>query len=395
MLFQITALSNGQRIELKAEALNAKDARTQARAKGLTVLRVRPANKLWPRLLRSQERFPLLLFSQELLALLSSGLSLVESIQTLNEKETRPNVRRVLTDLLQRLRAGESFSSAISQEPNAFPSLFVATAKASEQTGDLSHALRRYVSYQERIELVRKKIISASLYPLILLVLGTSIAVFLLGYVTPRFAALYSENLDSLPLGSRILLSWGVFIEANALQALVLFLALAGLFAYLLGLSAVRARLAGYMWRAPKLGKELRAYHLTRFYRTVGMLLQAGIPIIAAIDMAADLLHPELRHRLSKARSLIRAGQTVSHAMEHAGLTTPVALRMMRVGEKSGRMSEMMEAAAAFHDEETSRFVEWFSRLFEPLLMVVIGLVIGAIVILLYMPIFDLAGSLQ
>jgi len=395
MVYQITALSNGRRVELKTEALSLADARIQARAKGLTVLKVRPANALVTRLSQSRERFPLVLFSRELLALLSSGLSLVESIQTLNEKESRPAVRRILEDVLRRLRDGESFSAAIVQQPGAFPPLFVATVRASERTGDLSQALSRYVTYQERVEQVRKKIIAASLYPLILLTLGTAIAFFLLGYVTPRFATLYSDNLDNVPFGSRILLNWGVFIEAHALEAIALFILAAGTLIYLANLPTVRAHVARALWRTPRLGKELRAYHLTRFYRTVGMLLAAGIPVTTAIDMAADLLHPELRHRLSAARAAIRAGQSVSQAMESAGLTTPVALRMMRVGEKGGRMAEMMESAAAFHDEETARFVEWFSRLFEPLLMAVIGLVIGVIVILLYVPIFELAGSLQ
>jgi len=395
MVYQITALSNGRRVELKTEALSLADARIQARAKGLTVLKVRPANALVIRLSQSRERFPLVLFSRELLALLSSGLSLVESIQTLNEKESRPAVRRILEDVLRRLRDGESFSAAIVQQPGAFPPLFVATVRASERTGDLSQALSRYVTYQERVEQVRKKIIAASLYPLILLTLGTAIAFFLLGYVTPRFATLYSDNLDNVPFGSRILLNWGVFIEAHALEAIVFFILAAGTLIYLANLPTVRAHVARALWRTPRLGKELRAYHLTRFYRTVGMLLAAGIPVMTAIDMAADLLHPELRHRLSAARAAIRAGQSVSQAMESAGLTTPVALRMMRVGEKGGRMAEMMESAAAFHDEETARFVEWFSRLFEPLLMAVIGLVIGVIVILLYVPIFELAGSLQ
>ena len=395
MVYQITALSNGRRVELKTEALSLADARIQARAKGLTVLKVRPANALVTRLSQSRERFPLVLFSRELLALLSSGLSLVESIQTLNEKESRPAVRRILEDVLRRLRDGESFSAAIVQQPGAFPPLFVATVRASERTGDLSQALSRYVTYQERVEQVRKKIIAASLYPLILLTLGTAIAFFLLGYVTPRFATLYSDNLDNVPFGSRILLNWGVFIEAHALEAIVFFILAAGTLIYLANLPTVRAHVARALWRTPRLGKELRAYHLTRFYRTVGMLLAAGIPVMTAIDMAADLLHPELRHRLSAARAAIRAGQSVSQAMESAGLTTPVALRMMRVGEKGGRMAEMMESAAAFHDEETARFVEWFSRLFEPLLMAVIGLVIGVIVILLYVPIFELAGSLQ
>ena len=136
-------------------------------------------------------------------------------------------------------------------------------------------------------------------------------------------------------------------------------------------------------------------FQLTRFYRTVGMLLTGGTPILPALEMASGLLAVELRSRVAQASSHIRAGLALSEAMRLAGLTTPVAARLLLVGEKSGRMGEMMENLASFHDEETSRFIESFTRLFEPLLMAVIGLLVGGIVVLLYLPIFELAGSLE
>jgi general secretion pathway protein F len=158
---------------------------------------------------------------------------------------------------------------------------------------------------------------------------------------------------------------------------------------------AMRAWVSRTLWRAPGLGEHLRVFHLTRFYRTVGMLLQGGIPVVQALGMAEGLLHPELRLRLDGATRMIREGLSLSRAMEANGLSTPVAARLLRVGEKSGRMGDMMEAVARFHDEELARFVEWFTRLVEPLLMAVIGLVIGVIVVLLYLPIFELVGSLE
>src|SRR5436190_1222454 len=134
---------------------------------------------------------------------------------------------------------------------------------------------------------------------------------------------------------------------------------------------------------------------LARFYRTVGMLLRGGMPLVGALDMAGELLHPALRARLVPATRAIREGHGVSQSMEANGLTTPVALRMLGVGERSGNMGEMLENIAVFHDEELARWVDWFTRLFEPVLMAMIGLVIGVIVILMYMPIFELAGSVQ
>jgi general secretion pathway protein F len=395
MLFQIRALGANQRVNLRLEAADQADAADQARLQGLTVLDVRPAGRLGFLSFVRRARFPLSLFSRELLALLNSGLSLVEALQTLEEKESRPETRKILASVLKHLYEGESFSSAIGHNPEIFPPLYVATVRAAERTSDLPQALSRYVAYQEQVEQLRKKALSASIYPILLMVVGGLVALFLLGYVTPRFASIYADNIEHLPWGSRLLMKWGGFVEAHAVNAGLLLLVLLGVAAYTLSRPKLRAYLARQLWRLPFLGEHLRVFQLTRFYRTVGMLLSGGIPLVTALEMAGGLLQPELRLRLVSAAVKIREGQPVSQAMEGAGLVTPVALRMLRVGEKSGRMGEMMESIANFHEEETSRFVDWFTRLFEPLLMVVIGLVIGIIVIMLYLPIFDLASSLQ
>lgn len=393
MRFDVRALGGTQRVSLQLEAADPVDAADQARLQGLTVLDVRPAGGLgW---LARRAHFPLNLFSRELLALLHSGLALVEALQTLNEKEARPEARKVLGGVLKHLYEGESFSTAIGHFPDAFPPLYVATVRAAERTSDLPQALARYVAYQAQVEAVRKKVISASIYPVLLLIVGGLVALFLLGFVTPRFASIYADNLDRLPWASRVLMQWGGLVEAHAVNAGLLILVLLGGAAYAASRPGVRAYVARQLWRLPGLGEPLRVFQLTRFYRTVGMLLSGGIPVVTALEMAGGLLQPELRLRLASAAAGIREGQPLSQAMARAGLVTPVALRMLQVGEKSGRMGEMMESIATFHEEETSRFVEWFTRLFEPILMALIGLVIGIIVVMLYLPIFELAGSLE
>ncbi|MEE4239580.1 MAG: type II secretion system F family protein [Anderseniella sp.] len=395
MLFEIRALGADQRVNLRLEAADPSDAADQARLQGLTVLDVRPAARLGSLSFARRARFPLSLFSRELLALLHSGLSLVEALQTLEEKESRPETRKILGGVLKHLYEGESFSTAIGHSPDAFPPLYVATVRAAERTSDLPQALSRYVAYQDQVEQVRKKVLSASIYPIILMVVGALVALFLLGFVTPRFASIYADNTDRLPWASRVLMQWGGFVEAHAVNAGLLLLVLLGAAGYAFSRPRLRAWIARQLWRLPGLGEPLRIFQLTRFYRTVGMLLSGGIPVVTALEMAGGLLQPELRLRLASAAATIREGQSVSQAMERAGLVTPVALRMLRVGEKSGRMGDMMEAIATFHEEETSRFVDWFPRLFEPILMAVIGLVIGIIVVMLYLPIFELAGSLE
>jgi general secretion pathway protein F len=213
--------------------------------------------------------------------------------------------------------------------------------------------------------------------------------------VVPRFSGIYADNMASLPLGSRLLMEWGMLLEARAAEVAIAFVAALVALGYGLTRPAARAAVSRRLWRLPALGERLRIFQLTRFYRTVGMLLAGGIPAVTALGMAEGLLHPELRLRLAGASRDIREGKPISQAMEQAGLTTPVALRMLRVGEKSGRMGEMMESIAAFYDEELARAVDWLTRLIEPVLMVLIGLTIGVIVVLLYMPIFDLAGTIQ
>ena len=149
------------------------------------------------------------------------------------------------------------------------------------------------------------------------------------------------------------------------------------------------------LWRIPAVGDRMKTYQLARLYRTAGMLLNAGIPAVRALDMVRELLAAHLRPSLARAKTMIEQGQPMSAAMGAAGLATSVAARMMSVGEKSGDMGAMFTQIARFHDDEVARFIDWFTRAFEPLLMAVLGVSVGAIVVLMYMPIFELAGSIK
>ncbi|MHB8823729.1 MAG: type II secretion system F family protein, partial [Thiobacillus sp.] len=290
---------------------------------------------------------------------------------------------------------GHPFSAALAAQGDAFPPLYAATVRAAESTGDLSPALTRYVGYQNQIDTVKKKVVSASIYPMLLIGVGTLVIGFLLGYVVPRFATVYADSGRDLPWMSQMLLVWGETVEAHGVW---IALGAAGVIAGLvlaLAQPVTRAALTRLAWRTPAIGEHLRTFELARFYRSIGMLLVGGIPIVSALGMVSGLLSAHLRSGAAAAMEAMRRGETISAAFAHGELTTPVAARLLRVGEKSGRMGEMMERIAIFHDEEMARWVDWFIRLFEPLLMVFIGLTIGLIVVLLYMPIFELAGSIQ
>lgn len=394
MRYRVKALRPGAGVTaLTVEALDEAEIAARLRREGAQVLSIAVERGGW--LAARRARFPLSLFTQELIALLDAGLTLTEALETLAEKEQRAESRQLIERLLASMREGRPFSAALVAQGEVFPPLYAATVRAAESTGDLSPALARYVGYQNQIDTVKKKVVSASIYPLLLIGVGTLVIGFLLGYVVPRFASVYADAGRDLPWMSQMLLAWGEAVAAHggwiALGALA---AVAGLVLALVQ-PATRAALTRLAWRTPAIGEHLRTFELARFYRSLGMLLVGGIPIVQALGMVSGLLSAHLRQGATVAMEAMRRGETISAAFAQGDLTTPVAARLLRVGEKSGRMGEMMERVAVFHDEEMARWVDWFTRLFEPLLMVFIGLTIGLIVVLLYMPIFELAGSIQ
>jgi general secretion pathway protein F len=396
MRYQVKAVkSGGGVVSLSLDARDDRDANEQAQAQGYMVLALRPARALaLPRSFGST-RFPLVLFTQELLSLLRAGISLLEAIQTLAEKESRGPTVGVLTGLTERLKEGQSLSVSLEAFPQAFPDLYVATVRASERTGSLSEALGRYVAYQTQLDGVKKHLVSASIYPAILVIVGGLVCLFLLGYVVPRFSHIYEDIGGDLPWLTQVLMAWGGFVERRG--GLLLGLLAGGAAALVIWLRqpSTRQWISRQVTRIPAVGERVRVYQLTRFYRTVGMLLAGGTPITQALGQVSGLLSAGLRQRLDLAQRSIREGLSISVSLDGQGLTTPVALRMLRVGERTGQMGEMMERIAAFHEEELARWVERFTKVFEPLLMALIGIVIGGIVVLMYFPIFELAGSMH
>jgi general secretion pathway protein F len=365
--------------------------RQQARHSGLSVLSVRRKAMRWER----TKPFPTALFSVELLALLDAGLNVVEALQGLAEKEPHACHKQVIGGVLDGIRRGESLSQSIARFPSAFSSLYVATVRSTERTGNLKDALQRFVAYEEELEHVRKKLVAALIYPAILIVVGTLVLAFLLLYVVPRFASVYDNMRSDLPFFSSVLLTVGRGIEQHgAIAATLLAASISGVI-YALSRESTRASLLRQLWRFPALGERLRVYQLARLYRTLGMLLRAGIPVVKALEMVPGLLSGELKQRLARAKRQIEQGTAMSAAFAFSGLATSVASRMMTVGERSGEMGELLDRAARFCDDETSRFVDAFTRVFEPALMALLGLAVGGIVVLMYMPVFELAGSVR
>jgi len=394
MRFEVHAVDARQQVvALTLEAATEAAARESARGKGLDVFAVQ--TQAFHFGIPRRQTFSALLFSRELKSLLGAGLNLVEALQTLAEKEAAGDRSQVLAAIVAALHRGEPFSQALAGLPQVFSPLYVATVKAAERTGGIAEALARYVAYQEELERVKKKVVSASIYPAILLGVGVLVLGFLMFYVVPRFAGVYEDMAGTLPFFSQLLLAFGRFVGNHMVSIGIAFAAFISVSLWAFSNPAFRAWLNTRLWQLPGLGSRMKVYQLSRLYRTAGMLLRAGIPAVRALEMVDGLLSAHLRPPLAQARRLIEEGRSMSAAFGAAGLATPVASRMMAVGERSGDMGAMLGEIARFHDEEVARYVDWFTRAFEPVLMAVLGLAVGLVVVLMYMPIFELAGSIQ
>jgi general secretion pathway protein F len=398
MQFDVRALDANQRIVASTlEALDRDHANAQLQAQGLVPLSVKPRGA-WGAgagFARSgKKQFDLLLFAQELLALVTAGLGVVEALDTLLERTTQLTTKSVLHRVRDSVQQGRRLSLAFSEQPDFFPPLFVGMVQAAEGTSDLGGALERYVAYETRTRALQHKVISAAIYPGILLCVGSAVALFLLGYVVPRFSAVYQSSSRPLPWASQLLLAWGQFASKHAeVLALLTIGTVAALFFGFRWLkrSGTWMRLLAWL---PGVHARVEVLVLTRLYLSLGMLLEGGIPLVKAMQLCEAVLSADAARKLRLARHDVGQGNSLSSALERHGLATKVAVRMVRVGEQTGQMGSMLRRTAAFYDTETTRWIEQFSKAFEPILMAAIGTVIGVIVILLYMPIFDLAGSI-
>lgn len=392
MQFSVRALDGRQQIQvLTVEALDESDARQQLAARLLTPLSVGASRRLTLR----RTTFSLLLFAQELHALVQAGLSVIEALDALAEKSPSADHRAVLSRLSASLRDGMRLSAALRQQPQFFPPLFVGIVQSAEGTSDLPRSLGRYIEYETRLDSVRHKVVSATIYPALLLVVGGAVSLFLLGYVVPRFSAVYQGSGRPLPWASQMLLSWGSFAGQYAPALMIGFFGLVAAIAWWVRRLLRAGGVAGILRWLPPARARLRQFELSRLYLTLGMLLEGGIAVPQALALATAVLSAQNKTALESVRRRIEEGESFSVALAAFGLSTPVAHRLLRVGEQSGQLGSMLTRAALFYEGETTRWIERFTKTFEPVLMAAIGIVVGLIVILLYMPIFDLAGSIQ
>ena len=381
-------------IELDAPNIDA--ARQQAAGQGFAVLSAHGVG--WQILSRTNERsykaalnIPVLI--EQLRDLLVAGLSVIEALDAL-QRGARGTSGAAIERLQRQLQEGKMLSDAFAADPG-FPALLVALVRASELTSDLPQTLTRFLEHEQRVAEVRHRIVSASIYPVLLIGVGGLVLLFLLFYVMPRFARVFEGMTGELPWSARAMLTWSQALHAHGAWLLaagaVLLLAVGSV----IGSPAARAAVLRQAFAWAPLRERLNTYFLARWYRATGMLVQGGIPLPHSLQLANSLLPLALQPSGQAVEQGVREGLSPSMAHVRAGMVTPVAEQLMLAGERTGDLGAVLTRIALFHEAEVSRSLEQTMRAIEPIVMVLIGVGVGIVVVLMYLPIFELASAIQ
>ncbi|MDQ1348579.1 MAG: hypothetical protein QG573_1954 [Acidobacteriota bacterium] len=337
----------------------------------------------------------LMVFNQELAALLKAGLPLLQALNLMLERLREPNFREILTQVRDRVRGGEELSDAFASFGPVFPPLYAATLKAGERTGELEQVLRRFIRYLKLVIEARKRVVSALVYPSVLVGLSIAMLFVMAIFVMPRFTVFYDSMDMELPLLTRITLGVSVFLRDNILYIL------AGIIATVV---AVRrwartptgaVRLDHWRLRIPLLGPVLHLFSLAEYCRSLSTLLAGGMPLVPSMEISGRAVsNLYVRGKISPTVQQVREGKALHEALDGTGIVTDLAIDMVKVGEATGSLDVMLTNIADFFDEEVELRMQRILSLVEPLMLVIMGCLVAALLISVYMPMFNAMGGI-
>jgi type IV pilus assembly protein PilC len=334
-----------------------------------------------------------LVYNQELATLLKAGMPLVQSLDILRRRVTNVLFKSVLDDVYERVRAGSSLSEAFEAHGKLFPGVYTASLLAGEKSGNLEQVIRRYVAYVKVVANVRRKTISALVYPAILMLLSLAVVSIIVLRVVPEFGLFYEQFDRELPLSTRIIVQISEVARAYFLLIVAGMAAAAIAFWGWIRKPLQRERFDRWILRLPMLGQIARKFSTSQAARTLATLLGGGIPLVNAIDISArSIKNRYIARELQHAGQQVREGRALASAMNESGAFTDVAIKMVEVGESTGALQEMLNSLADFYDEEIDTNLGRFITLVEPILLVLMGLVIAGLLLSLYMPLFNMGG---
>lgn len=376
------------------DGASADEVRARLLADGSVVLEVQPGEYLRPVLVKGTAKFDVAWWCRELATLLRAGMTAVEAIETLAAGHQDGSRAPVHDALLASLRQGQSLSRAMAG-CGAFPEVLIAGVTASERTSTLPEALDDYLRYDEMLERLRRQAASAAIYPSLVIGLGVAITIFLLVYVIPRFFRMYGDLHGPLSAGTEAVMALSAFMRA---------------FGPWLGVGVIVALVAAcWMWRqglltqlavramnsVPVIRHQWDNFRRAKLYQSLALMFRGGYTFDEALQVCEGLnLGSQMTAGIAEARRSIAQGKPASTAMAGAGLTDVITERLLRVGERTGAFDQVLLTAAARYAQVFTTFVDRATRIVEPVLLLIVALVVGGIIVMMYMPIFDIAGGL-
>ncbi|HVG08088.1 MAG TPA: type II secretion system F family protein [Thermoanaerobaculia bacterium] len=346
---------------------------------------------------RRRRRIPtqdFMVFNQEIAALLKAGLPLLQALELMLERMRHPHFKAVLTDIRDRVKSGEDLSEAFAIHGEMFPRLYPATLKAGERSGELESVIRRFIRYMKLLLDARRRVISAMVYPAVLVCTSVAMIIIMAIYVVPKFMGFFDELDAELPLITRIVLGFSQFITGN--WPVILIVLVGGLiFLRSWGRTpSGRVALDRVKIKVPFMGPVLHRFALAEFCRSLATLLSGGIPLVPAFEIAvASVGNSYVRNRIEPNIQMVREGKPFHEALERSEVFTDMSIDMVKVGEATGSLDDMLTNVSDFLDEQIETRMQRLLSLVEPLMLVFMGIIIAILLIAIYLPMFSMLGN--
>lgn len=399
---------NGAALEKETIAEDMETLRRELEAKGYFVLNIRPSAysvsgaatgigiitlSLFKK--KGIKGRDLIIFNQEFLALIKAGLPMLQCLDILIERMGKGRLAEILRSVRDDVRAGGNLSESLEKHPQ-ISRLYTAFLRVGETSGTMVEVIQRYVNYLKVVDSIKQKVINALIYPVILLTVVTAVILFLLTYAVPTFAEMYKDFSSQLPLPTLILMRITSAIKANIIIIGILVLGIAIAFKIWSKTSSGRLIVWNFMLKIPLIKDIISRYFVSQVTRTLALVLGGGIPLVSSMEIVRDsITNPVLAHRMKKAITKVSEGVSLAAAFESEAVMESLPIQMVHVGESTGSLEEMLKTIADLYDEEIALNITRMTTLIEPLLMLCMGVLVTAIVISMYLPIFYMGGAAE
>jgi type IV pilus assembly protein PilC len=343
----------------------------------------------------------LMIFTRQLATLIDSGLPLLRSLTVLEKQEPNPVLKATVGALAENVQGGSTFSESLAQHPKIFNKLYVNMVKAGELGGVLEIVLTRLAEYQEKAQKLKNKIVSAMVYPVIVMFIAVAILVFLMIFIVPKFKEMFANTDQELPLISQIVFGTSEFFLARPLFVpnVVFVFILVGILAFLFNLwgrtKNGRQVIDNLKLRMPVLGDIQRKSAVSRFSRTLGTLVTSGVPILQALNITRDTAgNVVISQAIEKVHEAVKEGETIVTPLQASGVFPSMVISMVDVGEETGQLPEMLLKVADVYDDEVDNAVTALTSILEPIMIVILALIVGSVVFALFLPLIKMISTM-